>query len=391
MKTYLHPPTFETGTGGIPDYSVQSSVVTNFRNEFSLGCPSTWKTWSALLITQPSPQIPLWSVIWEGAGSPTASSFLHRSFENPSFGWGDGEAWSKTASQMRPIAGSLTVYLDAASLYNQGRIYCAQGSAEVTYQTPDKTELDVLVVLGQLPTEGSEIMNMSSKSVSHLAKEGMFTVQRFVDPSVQYLRASTQQAMVEAYLRLEDGTTVVIRDGFGNRRMAGWYPGMSLSYVLVKGLLGEATLSMKRPHAWETIPAPGSTWGPFASPGPCPDAAALELAAVQQHAKRDGDVAAANDLGSFLGGLLPTVRKVWNVAAPVAKTILSTTPKGRVVAGVIDGLGQVINPQASGTRSGQVAQVAAPQVVQQSAPQPMPASLTRGQRRRARRRARRGE
>jgi len=344
LKAYLHPPT-GGAVEGIPDHSVQSSIGINWKNEFNIVAPTApvSATWSALLISMPNPRYPLWVLKWTGDTPAIVGDINSIVYENTNFDWGASSTnWNNNTSRFRAYASSLTAYFDASDLYNQGRAYVAQG----TMGTPGRivgtsvpADVGQDIHFGSVPMVASNILQMSDKYYTGLAKEGSYSVQGFVDPVMNYVNGFVAGFVLNANVQtLAGGATVAFAIPTNSPT---FFSAFSVSYHLFTGLLPQATLQAKRIHGWEIIPNAGSAWAPFATGGPCPDASALEAAAIQRHGGQDGYPSAANDLAAFWNAaksLGPVLSAAYKVAKPALKVGLNTLPAGGLLNQVLEGV-----------------------------------------------------
>lgn len=344
VKEYLHPPHREGMDlcRGIPDMSTQSSAVLRWVNKQKFGPPAglaAGETWSILVVSLPNPQYPVVAFRWAGDDPPTVYDPANTVWmENRQFVFGlQAENWETAVQATRPLANSVTTELITSDLYNQGQVAVCkvpvQNAVHPVDQGGDFPLADVLAVsteLGLLPTEQGLILQASCKSADWEAKFGSFQILNFVSPAVQYESAAAVRGLLNFKLR-SVATPVEVPFGGVTNADAPTYSGMTAAYTLYTGLLSQATISVKRNHAWECVLPANSVWQPFATAGPMPDAAAMELAAVQMHALPDGLTAAHNSFGSFFSKLLPVAKGIWNVAGPLVKAGVSALPGGSAI------------------------------------------------------------
>lgn len=372
VKSYSHPPSGNEGVEGLPDQSVQSSIVAGFRNEFSIDPPTAvgTGTWSCLLIGLPNVQYPLAVLKWVG-DLPTATSGVSvQTLQNPNFNWGSNAfIWEDTVAQFRFLNSSTTVYFDASDLYNQGKCYTAQASFSDVATVGALTvgsQLGEYLNVGIYPATASQILQLSDKPYSGMAKDGSYSVEGFSNPVMNYRSANPTVSSISGDMPIVTGVTSLQIPMGGTDKDAPFYTEFTNSYHLYKGLLAQATLQVKRCFAIEALPMPGSAWVPFIKRGPMPDAPALELAACLRHSGADGYPSAANDLGAFLGAaksLLPVLGQVWKIARPALRTGLNTLPSGGLINQLVDGVETMVNARTPAPRKlGTVGQ----QVVQQA-------------------------
>jgi hypothetical protein len=342
VKEYLHPPHQEGSEQcrGLPDMSTQSSAVLRWTNKSTYGPPAdTTDTWSAIVVSLPNPQYPAVVLRWKGdtivSDFPAADILW---MQNAQFAFGlQAQNWEAAVQQFRPLASSVTTELVATTLYDQGQVASCKVPVQNAVHPNDQGDefplaavLAVVLDLGSLPVTQGQILQASAKSTDWLAKEGTFTVLNFVNPSVQYASAAPTRGRIRFRLY---GTIVdqeVLMGGLTSPD-APTYDGMTVGYTLYTGLLPQAKISVKRVHAWECVLPANSPWQPFATAGPMPDAAAMELAAVQMHALPDALTAVHNSFGSFFQKLLPVAKGIWNVAGPLVKAGVSALPGGSAI------------------------------------------------------------
>jgi hypothetical protein len=274
-------------------------------------------------------------------------------FENTSYAWGtDAGNWDQAASRFRPVAGSLTVELVASGLYDQGETAGCKIPCQLVIH-PDEQfaagavphhRLTVDTDLGIVPISLGEVQMSSARSDYRSAKDGGFSVQNYIDPAVGYAGAAPIRTRLVFQYRLTIGGALQTIDTTlgSSLTTAPTYAGMNVSYALFQGLLPQATLSAKRVHAWEVTLQGQSPWLAFATPGPAPDMAAMEMAAMQMHELSDYMPASANSFGSFFQKLVPAVKNIWGVVGPAVKAGVSLLPGGSAIAtglGVVEKLG----------------------------------------------------
>jgi hypothetical protein len=337
-----------------------NSVVSNFRNEFKIGAPPgvTTGTWSVLLMSVPNPEFPLLAFRWTG-DDPPAGGIEKVYCKNTSFAFQPtGEAplkattWTATANKYRFLKKSVTHYMDASDLYNQGMCYASQTAIDTSVNpTVQSTTLPFLkrwLDFGLIPTQPGQIMQSSSKAFRGPAKEGCFQVSRFVDPTALYNNAYPEIEQINySYIPFGGGTisSAVSLSGGTDDAIPPTYTSMSLGYTLFTGLLPQASINSKCIHSIESVPDINSTWAVFATPGPCPDGPAMDLGSVEMYKLADGMPSAANDLAAFWNAaksLGPVLKSVYKGAKPLLQEGLKALPAGNLLNQIMDGIEDLV-------------------------------------------------
>jgi hypothetical protein len=277
---------------------------------------------------------------WKGSGNPPVGTLLE-SMLNQNFTFGtNATEWDKVASRYRPVAASLTSYLDSSSLYDSGMVYACQSGI----QTEDRalaldTTTEVNWHLNDLPTDASEVLQMSAKPYSGKAKDGCFSVLRSIDPAVQYRTAQPAGTYIYGTFHDNVGSVTTFAKNLG--KIPHLYEGFSYGVHVFKGIDNRASLSLKVCHSYEVTTESTSAWNPFLSPGPAPDSGAMELAAIHMHEMPDGMPAAMNDFGSFIRTIGRGLASVWNFLKPVAGSLTAMIPRvGPMMAPMVERLSQ---------------------------------------------------
>jgi hypothetical protein len=274
---------------------------------------------------------------------------------NFSFYGGDGSAWSVAVNKYRPLAVSMTSYLDSASLYNQGRVYAGQTGISATNVipplAPQFAPLTQEIQLAQLPDIATAILQMTDKAFNGLAKDGCYQPLSFTDPAMSYLDAAPTAVLLNMpqvasispsgglavdWLR---GETVSIESS--SQIGPSIYSGFTMGVCLYKNLLIQETVDVKMIHAWEMMSSIGSPWAPFITPGAMPDPCACDAAFMLKYHMKDGYPASANDFASIWNGiksLAPTIKAVYNTVKPGLKMLLQNSgiPGAGMIGELVD-------------------------------------------------------
>jgi hypothetical protein len=341
----------------------------------------------------PNPQFPLIIYKWKGQADPAAATDLTvTAILNNNFSWGTNAVqWENNVNKFRPLAKSTTLYFDTAALYNQGKIFAAQLAVDIklidslsagyTAGQPVVQAVDTV-----LPTQGSAIMQMSDKSYSGSAKDGVYLPFSFNDASMIYSFGSCVPTRIISYL----GTTGSAQTA--NTDLGGPYPGkavpiypmMNVGWIVLKDLLPQAVFSIKDIHAWEIQTGYNSAWAPFLTPGAPPDSEAVESAFTARYHMEDGYPSAMNDWGSIWQGLKSFAPVLYQAIKPAAKLALGSVPGGALANQAWEMIENEVNrkvPSKSGSKK--KVQPSLPQTNQKQSVQP----LTKSQRKKLRKKA----
>lgn len=391
LEKALHPPGAALApVAGMPDNDSFPSTTMEFRNTDTVVTPlATDPTWSALFLVMPSPEIP--AMVWKWSSSQPAPDMSN---------WQNGTRivnnnytfanWDTDVSRWRRLYGSATFELNAATLADQGMVYCAQQRME---QLPGGTAFvpgaefvampEDNIVNEFLPTLPSQILQVSPRFYKQRAKEGCFTVSGLVQP-INLYRAGTG---VPVFM----GTTAQYRGGHASlyqitSRVGSWngqsigvqagiHDNWSSSWVLFTGIASSATIELKNIHGYEIQAALGSGFTLFSEPPAEPDVDAVNAYYSLRHGQADGYPASFNFFGSLLAALpsiLPKVPAFFQGLSNVASSVIPALTGmfgggGESTTAKVDSVTQVAKPVPAPRRR-PVVPIAAPRTVLPTVP-----------------------
>jgi len=196
---------------------------------------------------------------------------------------------------------------------------------------------------GVLPTNSSQVINLSPKGSTRMLREGAFVVHQNINPTANWSEVSPEGAfegtlpappngVYVSLIRTNIGNTFLYAPLFSDGSVAGgalayWYaqafdtPWNNLDWAITicEGITVPTTVgttlssvpyvSIKSFSGFEAQPQFTSSLQPFQNMLPKPDPAALQMAAGIFHDRPDALPAAANDFGSIataIGAFIPT-------------------------------------------------------------------------------------
>lgn len=325
----------------MPDNEAYPSTVFEMRNTFAMGPPAmgTDTTWSALILTLPSPEVPLLYWRWPtSALAPTADMSVVANQPGRAFNTNyNFNGWAADVSRWRRLYGSLTCELNAPALSNQGMVYCAQQRLEIG-ANPIELSTNLItnvtgqqVVLTTLPTAASLLAQISPGFYKQMAREGCFTVSGLAQPTNLYqtgadvfLTIGTQANLTPAAggsLAFPIGSRIYNAGGTSLGVCPGVSTNWSSSWVLFTGIDKSSTVELKSIHGYECQAAVGSSFQLFVEPSAEPDSVAVDAYYSLRHGMLDGYPAKFNFLGSLLSFIPAAISKIASWLAPSAPMI----------------------------------------------------------------------
>jgi hypothetical protein len=355
----------------VPDGAVSTSVVMERRDEFVLGnqTPST-TTWNCIVFTNPFLANTQFAIQWTGVTAPTELTLqlafanmvekgfalavypLWGSFSEAGFAFfgtvmasatlapviiddQSGVTFSGLVKNIRRTYLGSTTDFDAPSLSDQGRVLAGQWNPDVALETkelrmgtpPVLTDvLDYYVIQAPAVTTSS-LVQSDAFSREAQAKTGDYLPLRPCAP-VFDLTSSTELRRV---ITNRAGTGDVPADGTEQTDL--FLRGWSIAVEIWYGMSVDSQLRIKRREGLELVPAPDSTYGPFATPALPDDVRAKQILEEFCRTQPHAYPADYNDLGQMIPNILGSIADVVGslglpLISPAANLIKKVLPTG---------------------------------------------------------------
>jgi len=383
----MHPPAPVEPTG-VPDEVYVPSVRTEYRNQHVVSKPASLAAgpWDLLLWRRPGDVVPcvcVAAVAGFDFSSPVAAggnavvSVVQMQpvttygpvqvrvldtgfplFAGAYFGTPDSRpmAWRTTYS-------SMTTYLTASSLNNQGTVYATQ-TAPRPVAGGQFVQLDPLYgapvvhnrVLFDLPLSENLMQLSDPRAYTGEAKHGTYQPIRAAGPGRPYTRIKVQGDQ-SGYLTVTDPATAIASPGwfgsavanapimehgipvcvrgssFGEIQSPGWtdangpfdsgYDSMCNALVIYRGLDAAASVTVKLYTGYEYVPAADSPSVQFVRAPAAPDYRAMEAYFRLCHEMPQCYPGSYNSLGSILGAIAGVAQRAWPVIKRVVPAAIS--------------------------------------------------------------------
>jgi hypothetical protein len=355
----------------VPDGAVSTSVVMERRDEFELSNQTTSTTnWNCIVITNPLlsatqsviqydiSQTPSELQLWQAYSE--CVSTVPSSHAYPLWQTGDVGAFSyyytnlvsttltpaiiadQTGAQLSALVKNIrrtylgtTSELDASDLYNQGRLISGQWNPDLDMVTKEIKTGDVLTDVFdyykmQAPAMTSASLVQSDEKCREAeAKTGSYMPLRPCAPTFE-LTASAQFRRVDINYPGAGDEPVDPATDAADLGLRGW----SIAVELWLGIDVRANIRIKRREGLEIVPAPDSTYGPFATPAlPC-DLRAKQILEEFCRNQPHAYPADYNDLGEMIPNILGGIADVIGglglpLISPVANFAKGLLPKSQ--------------------------------------------------------------
>lgn len=332
-------------------------------------------TWCGVLLDVPNPECPGIFLTWKSGTQPTFSAapgptnYGVQWVTNPNFNFstvvGSVQAssgvfvglqtpWSNAVSRYRMIARSTTVELDVAELYNQGSVAAAQISLGEGHVLPEAfqsgvpfvEDIEDLVRLDMIPTDPTFALQLSPKSYTGLAKDGVYMPMAFDAGDTDYIDAVKESAIaiVTSFQGDTAGTVGLIPSNSkgvnpASNKPPSFYLPMSAGISIWTNLLPQAQLAIKEILLVEARPTLFGPWAPFSTPGCPPDPVAIEEAFLARYHMADAYPASANLFGSIWKGiktLAPKLGELYQKNKALVQSGVSMLPGGAAINKALD-------------------------------------------------------
>lgn len=394
----LHPSSV-VDSPGMPDESYANVVRPEYRDQLIIGSPVglTAPTWDLLVWRQPGDMCPL---VWfsgnagtnfttTGGGAPLSSGTLtlqplswQTDYEYPTVvapttlvPYAIAQASQLTYSWRTQYA-SLTAYLTASSLNDQGTIFAGQFPSPVQLTGPDSNPTIVNPATNNLalynryatsvPFDENSMMLLDPKAYTAPARDGCYQPLRLTGPTQPYVTGSV--SLGATFADRQSGAFLVVSD-YNNRINLPTLPGLLYNYcggsgatnystviafgannavnqlntaydnthhgvMLFRGLSPAASVTLKLYTGHEIVPRFDSSSRQFTKPPVRSSPAALAAYYAICHEMGTSFPASYNSLGTLLSTVAGVVSRLWPV---VSKVVPFVRPLVSSVIGAIRG------------------------------------------------------
>jgi hypothetical protein len=332
----------------IPDGAVSTSVVMERRDEFNFGFQGSATTgnWNCVIVTNPLLAKTQTAIQWSSLDSPTEDNIWTAyadGIEAPApavypawtaytiggiimyvstlssttlspivIGDQTGNSLTQLVKNVRRTYLGTTTELNAPTLSDQGRVTSGQWNPDIALETKEiKTGTPAVLTdvfdyyVIQVPAlTTSSVVQSDEFSREALAKDGSYAPLRPCAPTFE-LTASTEFRRCDVNYAGE-GDGVVDGTEFRDLFLRGW----SIQVELWMGLSLQGDLRLKRREGLEIVPAPDSTYGPFATPALPNDTRAKQVLEEFCRTQPHSYVADYNDFGEMIPNLLGGIADV---------------------------------------------------------------------------------